>query len=161
LPESDVAQRLAVADLVARYVHALDEDRLEAWPDFFVVDGRYRITTAENLERGLPLSIVLAESRAMLRDRVNALRHANIYEAQRYRHVVSSMLLERNDGATINAVSNFMVVRTMHSGEQTLFATGRYLDRVRLAGDGGLPQFEEKIVVLDSRQIDTLLAIPL
>ena len=42
-----------------------------------------------------------------------------------------------------------------------LFATGRYLDRVRIEGERGLPQLEERVVVLDSRAIDTLLAIPL
>ncbi len=162
MPQPDVAAlRLAVEDLLARYVHALDEDRLEAWPDFFVADGCYRITTAENLERGLPLSIVYAASRAMMCDRVSALRHANIYEPQRYRHLVSSTLIERLDSTTVRAVSHFMTVRIMHSGESMLFASGRYLDRIRLAGDGAAPQFEERIVVLDSRQIDTLLAIPL
>jgi len=51
------------------------------------------------------------------------------------------------------------VVRIMHTGESVLFASGRYLDRIRI--DGKDPQFEEKTVVLDSRSIDTLLAIPI
>ena len=40
-----------------------------------------------------------------------------------------------------------------------LFAAGRYVDRLVRHGDGW--KFAAKIVVLDSRQIDTLLAIPL
>jgi hypothetical protein len=52
-----------------------------------------------------------------------------------------------------------MVARIMHTGETALFATGRYLDRVVLAGEEAC--FAEKTVILDSRQIDTLLAIPL
>jgi 3-phenylpropionate/cinnamic acid dioxygenase small subunit len=155
----DVELQLAVENLLARYVHALDDDRLEEWPEFFVEDGRYRITTAENLERKLPLPIIYADSRAMLRDRVSALRHANIYEAQRYRHSVSSVLVERVDAGTARATSNFQVVRIMHTGESILFASGRYLDRIRI--DGANARFEEKIVVLDSRAIDTLLAIPI
>ena len=155
----DVELQLTVENLLARYVHAIDDDRLEEWPDFFVEQGRYRITTAENLERKLPLSIIYADSRAMLRDRVSALRHANIYEAQRYRHAVSSTLVERLEAHTASATSNFQVVRIMHTGESLLFASGRYLDRIRL--DGNVPQFEEKIVVIDSRSVDTLLAIPL
>jgi 3-phenylpropionate/cinnamic acid dioxygenase small subunit len=157
----DIELQLAVENLLARYVHALDEDRLEEWPDFFVERGHYRITTAENHERGLPLSIIYADSRAMLRDRVNALRHASIYEAQRYRHTVSSTLVERQEPHIARAVSNFQVLRIMHTGETALFASGRYLDRVRLNGEGREPQFEEKIVVCDSRRFDTLLAIPL
>ena len=155
----DLELQLAVENLLARYVHALDDDRLEDWPDFFVEDGRYRITTAENFERKLPLAIIYADSRAMLRDRVSALRHANIYEAQRYRHGVSSVLVERIDARTARAMSNFQVVRILHTGESTLFASGRYLDRIRL--NGKAPQFEERIVVLDSRSVDTLLAIPI
>jgi len=155
----DVELQLTVENLLTRYVHALDDDRLEDWPGFFVEQGCYRITTAENYERGLPLCIIYADSRAMLADRVSALRHANIYEAQRYRHIVSSTLIERVDASTARATSNFQVVRIMHTGESILFAGGRYLDRIRL--DGKDPRFEEKTVVIDSRSVDTLLAIPL
>jgi anthranilate 1,2-dioxygenase small subunit len=155
----DVELQLAVENLLARYVHALDDDRLEDWPEFFAEDGRYRITTAENFERKLPLPIIYADSRAMLRDRISALRHANIYEAQRYRHLVSSVLIERLEPGVVRAASNFHVVRIMHSGESALFASGRYLDRIRLDASGA--RFEERIVVLDSRAVDTLLAIPI
>lgn len=154
----DIELQLTVENLLARYVHALDDGRLEEWPEFFAEDGRYRITTAENFERNLPLPIIYADSRAMLRDRVSALRHANIYEAQRYRHAVSSVLVERIDAGTARATSNFQVVRIMHTGESILFASGRYLDRIRIGGASA--RFEEKIVVLDSRAVDTLLAIP-
>ncbi len=157
----DIELQLTVENLLARYAHAIDDDQLEAWPDFFVEHARYRITTAENHERGLPLSLVYADSRAMLRDRVNALRHANVYEAQRYRHLISSVLVERINAHTARAVSAFQVVRIMHSGETMLFATGRCLDRIRIAGEAGLAQFEERIVVIDSRRVDTLMAIPL
>ena len=157
----DIELQLAVENLLSRYVHALDDDRLEEWPEFFVENGCYRITTADNHERGLPLPIIYADSRAMLRDRVSALRHASIYEAQRYRHTVTSTLVERQDAGTARAVSHFQVLRIMQTGETMLFASGRYLDRIRLNGEGGRPQFEEKVVVCDSRRFDTLLAIPL
>ena len=156
----DVELQLAVERLLARYVHAIDDDRLQEWPEFFVENGRYRITTAENFERALPISIIYADSRAMLRDRVTALRHANIYEPQRYRHAVSATLVERQDVSRVRALSLFQVVRIMQSGASTLFATGRYLDVIRLDGADGL-RFEEKIVVCDSRRFETLLAIPL
>ena len=150
--------KIAVEELHARYVHALDDGRLEDWPDFFTEDGVYRITTAENEARGLPLPVLLAESRAMLRDRVQSLRHANIYEPQRYRHLVSSILIEELNKTTVKSTSNFLVIRTMESGESTLFASGRYIDRIVLAPK---PLYEERVVVCDSRRFDTLLAIPL
>ena len=154
----DAQLQWQVENLQSRYVHTLDDDRLEDWPGFFSASGRYRITTAENHARGLPLCIVQADSKAMMRDRVAALRHANIYEAQGYRHLVSSTLLTRVEGGLAYAVSNFHVARIMHDGATLLFASGRYLDRIRL-GDTRL--FEDKLVLLDSRRIDTLLAIPL
>jgi len=81
----NIELKLTVEDLNARYAQAIDDDKLEAWPDFFTEQGRYRVTTAENFERGLPLGMIYATSRAMLRDRVRSLREANVYEAQRYR----------------------------------------------------------------------------
>ncbi|MBL8379382.1 MAG: aromatic-ring-hydroxylating dioxygenase subunit beta [Burkholderiales bacterium] len=154
----DQAIRAVVEDLLARYVHAIDDDRLEEWPGFFAPDGRYLLTTAENHAAGLPLCIIQADSPAMMVDRIAALRHANIYEAQTYRHVQSSLLLRALDGERVAAVSNFQVVRTMHDGAAVPFASGRYVDRIRLPGG---PCFEERLVLLDSRRVDTLLAIPI
>jgi 3-phenylpropionate/cinnamic acid dioxygenase small subunit len=156
---TDIERQLAAQNLNARYVEAIDVGRFEAWPDFFLEDGIYRITTAENFEQDLPLSMIYATSRAMLRDRVKALRQANIYEAQRYRHVLGPPRLEATDAGIVRAHTNFMVARIMHTGETMLFATGRYHDNIVLAGETA--HFAEKTVVLDSRQIDTLLAIPL
>jgi len=156
----DIAAQLKVQDLLVRYAEAIDDDRLEAWPDFFVEQCRYVITTADNLAQGLPLGLIYATSRAMLRDRVRSLRQANVYEAQRYRHVISPPRLEPMEGALVRARTNFVVVRIMHSGETVIFATGRYDDRIALDAPDG-PRFVEKTVVLDSRLIDTLLAIPL
>ncbi|HWN53168.1 MAG TPA: aromatic-ring-hydroxylating dioxygenase subunit beta [Xanthobacteraceae bacterium] len=149
-----------IADLNARYADAIDADRLEVWPDFFLDDGRYRITTAENVVQGLPLSLMYATSRAMLRDRVTALREANVYEGQRYRHMLGTPLIAAIQADGLRARTSFMVARVMHTGETMLFATGCYEDRVVLEGPDGA-RFAEKTVVLDSRQIDTLLAIPL
>ena len=53
-----------------------------------------------------------------------------------------------------------MVARVMRGGETILFATGRYEDRIVLDAPHET-RFAEKTVVIDSRLIDTLLAIPL
>jgi anthranilate 1,2-dioxygenase small subunit/terephthalate 1,2-dioxygenase oxygenase component beta subunit len=160
-PERATDLLLQVQDLNARYVQAIDDNKLEVWPDFFVEQCRYIITTADNFERGLPLGMIYATSRAMLRDRVKSLRDANVYEAQRYRHVIGPPVIEQaKEEATVRAQTNFIVARIMHTGETVIFATGRYNDRIKLDGPDG-PRFVEKTVVLDSRIIDTLLAIPL
>ena len=145
-----------VEGLHARYAHALDAGELERWPEFFTANGRYRITTAENEARGLPLPVLYAEGQAMLRDRIASLRHANIYEPQRYRHIVSCVLVDA-DGASVSSVANFLVVRVMENGDTLLFASGRYVDRIARAE----MRYEERVVICDSRRFDTLLAIPL
>src|SRR5205807_10431071 len=136
-----------VEDLHARYVHALDSGELERWPEFFTASGRYRITTAENESRGLPLPVLYAEGQAMLRDRIASLRHANIYEPQRYRHMLSALLIEPESKTTVKSIANFLVVRIMENGEAMLFASGRYVDRIVLPE----MRYEERVVICDSR----------
>lgn len=154
-----LVRRFEIAELYADYVHCLDADELERWPDFFVEEARYRITSAENHEAGLPLGLIYATSRAMLTDRVAALREANVYEPQRYRHLVSAIRIVKDEGEVVEATANFLIVRTMQDGDMTIFAAGRTLDTLRREAGGW--KFVEKLVVLDSRQIDTLLAIPM
>ena len=149
--------RSRVEELHARYVHALDSGELERWPEFFTANGRYRITTAESESRGLPLPVLYAEGQAMLRDRVASLRHANIYEPQRYRHLLSALLIEQENGHTVRSTANFVVLRIMESGETLVFASGRYVDRITLPE----LRYDERVVICDSRRFDTLLAIPL
>jgi 3-phenylpropionate/cinnamic acid dioxygenase small subunit len=153
--------QLEVHNLNARYAEAIDDNELEAWPDFFTAEGRYRVTTLDNFEKGLPLALIYATSRAMLRDRVRSLRDANVFEAQRYRHVIGPTLIRAQSGSEVHARTSFMVARIMHTGETMLFATGCYRDRVVLDAQAGEAHFAEKLVLLDSRLIDTLLAIPL
>jgi 3-phenylpropionate/cinnamic acid dioxygenase small subunit len=150
---------LRVAELNAAYAATIDADRLEAWPDFFVEDCLYKITSAENHRRGYAAGIVYADSRAMLRDRVTALRTANIYERQSYRHIVGLPVLGATAADRIAAETPFLVLRIMRDGRTDLFATGLYVDRIR--DEGGGMRFTERIVVCDSGYFDTLLAIPL
>jgi anthranilate 1,2-dioxygenase small subunit len=145
--------------LNADYARAIDDDRLEDWPGFFVERCLYKITSADNHRQGLPAGIVYADSRGMLQDRVAALRDASVYERQTYRHIIGlPVILGEADGA-VRSETPFLVVRIMRDGTMDLFATGRYLDL--LAEDDGALCFRERIVVCDSSRIDTLLAIPL
>jgi 3-phenylpropionate/cinnamic acid dioxygenase small subunit len=150
---------LRIAALNAAYAAAIDNGRLEEWPEFFVEDCLYKITSAENHRRGYAAGVIYADSRAMLRDRVTALRRANIYERQSYRHIIGLPLIKSDQVDAIAAETPFLVVRIMRDGRSDLFATGIYLDRLR--EQGSLLRFAERIVVCDSGRFDTLLAIPL
>ena len=144
----------------AAYARCIDDDRLEAWPDFFLPQAIYRVTTAENHRRGLEAGLIWANSRAMLQDRVSALREANIYERHGYRHLIGLPHVEPAGAGAARAETPFMVARIMRDGSTALFATGRYLDRFARDAAGAL-KLAERIVVCDSSRIDTLLAIPL
>jgi anthranilate 1,2-dioxygenase small subunit len=152
-----------VAQLNADYARAIDDDRLEDWPEFFAEECLYTITSADNHRQGLPAGLMWADSKGMLRDRVAALREANIYERQSYRHVIGQpAILGKSGGETadgMRAETPFLVVRIMRDGRMDLFATGRYLDAVVM--EAGALRFRERIVVCDSSRVDTLLAIPL
>jgi 3-phenylpropionate/cinnamic acid dioxygenase small subunit len=148
-----------VVRLNADYARAIDDDRLEDWPSFFTDKCLYKITSAENHRRGLEVGVIYADTSGMLRDRVAALREANIYERQSYRHLVGLPAIVRTEGEVTRAETPFLVVRIMRDGTMDLFATGRYLDA--FVDEGGALRLRERVVVCDSSRFDTLLAIPL
>lgn len=155
---SDAETLFRLSGLNAAYAAAIDTDRLEDWPGFFLDTGVYRVTTADNHAAGLPAGVIFAEGRGMLADRVAALRGANIYERQRYRHVIGMPVLRGTREGLVAAETSFLVVRTMRDGRMDLFAAGAYHDLVALDGPALLAQ---RVVVCDSQRFDTLLAIPL
>ena len=149
----------AIADLLERYCHVLDDGRVDEWSGFFEADALYQITTRENVEAGRPIGIVLCEGRDMMDDRIKALKMANIFENHSYRHMVGRPLVEAEREGRYTVRSSFLVYRTMYTGKTELFACGKYQD-VLAAGPEGL-RFAERRVVLDSRSVDTLLVYPL
>lgn len=156
---NDRAVRLGIHELIAAYAECIDDDRLEEWPEFFVEHCRYLITSRESHAAGHRHGIVYAASKGMLEDRVMALRHANIFEPHRYRHIIGPTRIGRIENAVAEVRSNFIAVRIMHDGETSLFASGRYLDRIDVSA--APYRFIERLVILDSQKIDTLLVIPL
>jgi 3-phenylpropionate/cinnamic acid dioxygenase small subunit len=146
--------------LNAAYARCIDNNQLEQWPDFFLEQCLYLITTADNHAAGMQAGIVYADSRAMLADRVLAMRDANVYEEQRYRHIIGAPLVLEENGNTAKVESPYIVVRTMRGGSMQVFATGRYIDRIVQTADDTL-KFAERLAVNDSNDIDTLLVIPL
>ncbi len=156
---TDVEVQFQVERLLANYVQCIDEDRLEAWPDFFVDDCLYQVIAKENAERGLPVSAIFCDSKGMLADRVVSLRHANVYERHQYRHIVSSVVITEVSDESLAIQSNYVVYRTRTNGVTAVFNTGMYNDRV--VGVDGQLLFKEKIVTFDTNRIDSLLVTPL
>ncbi len=155
----DPDMRTAVEELLARYVHAIDDDALETWPDFFVEAGQYLVTTRDNQRNGRPIGIMYCDGRGMMQDRVTALRRAIVFEPHVYRHIVGSVLVAAMPDGSCAVESHFHVLRTNAEGASVTYAAGRYSDEVVV--DGNRLRFRKRTVVLDSHRIDTLLVIPL
>jgi anthranilate 1,2-dioxygenase small subunit len=155
----DLAISLGVQELIGEYAERIDEDRLEEWPELFADPCRYLVISRANHEAGMRQGVMYAATKGMLLDRVFSIRRANLFEPHRYRHVIGPIRLKEVTGQHALVHSHFIVARIMHDGTTTLFATGRYLDRIVISATPY--RFSERIVVLDSDKIDTLLAIPL
>jgi 3-phenylpropionate/cinnamic acid dioxygenase small subunit len=113
----------------------------------------------ENYRSGMLAGLVYADSQRMLSDRVTALREANVYERQRYRHVIGMPRITGRDDQGVTAETSFLVARIMRGGRTDLFASGKYVDRVTADAAGDL-KLMQRIVVCDSDSFDTLVAIP-
>ena len=149
--------RLELAELQDRYTAALDEGRLEDWAALFTPDCLYEIIARENEQSGLPAPLMRCEGAAMLRDRVVALRHANIYETPQYRHMVSGTAVEALEGGAAMR-SSYVVVNTTQAGDSFVYQAGQYRDRLVSTPDGW--RFASRRAVYDTHRVQTLLAYP-
>ena len=155
----DALLRVHIEDMFSDYVHSIDDDRIEAWPEYFTETGFYQIISREGFEAGHAIGVLHCDGRGMMKDRVKAMREANIFEPHCYCHVMERPRLHRNSAETYSARTNFIVNRTMQNGDMETYACGKYLDLIDVSGD--TPRFRRRIVVLDSRRIDILLVYPL
>ncbi|RPG00581.1 MAG: anthranilate 1,2-dioxygenase [Rhodospirillaceae bacterium TMED63] len=151
--------RRQIEDLIADYAHAIDDDRLEEWPDFFTDDCSYRIINRENHAKGRRVGIMDCSSKGMLRDRILALREANVYEPHFYRHLQSGIRITGMDGDAYVVETSFAIVRTMQEGDMSIFCAGKFVDEIVF--DGDTPLFRKRLVVTDSNRIHTLIVIPI
>jgi anthranilate 1,2-dioxygenase small subunit len=151
--------RRRIDALHTRYIRVIDDEHWEEWPELFTESCLYKIVTRENFNQAMPLSVMECHSRGMLKDRVTGLRTINVYEPHRYLHQISGLAIERIDGNVAQCRSNYLVVRTMIDGAMSIFSAGVYLDKVALGPAEA--QFKERVVVADSRRIETLLVFPL
>jgi anthranilate 1,2-dioxygenase small subunit len=150
-----MADRAAVCDLLAEYGALIDLAQFDEWLALFAEECRYQVIPRENYDRGLPASLVFCDSRAMLEDRIRALREANKYNIHTDRHIIG--LPRLSDNGLVEAP--FAVYQTDQEGETRLFATGLYRDRIEMGGRG--PKIRDKLILLDTFAVPTLLSTPL
>jgi salicylate 5-hydroxylase small subunit len=151
--------RARLADLYGGYDEALGEGQYERWPDFFTESCIYKITSRENYEAGLPVALIYAESRAMLADRVAAIRKTTLYAPRLVRSLTTGILLQAIEAGEMRLSASFAVFQTMLNEPSCVFLVGRLYDRI--VNDDGTLRFAERICVADSTLVPTSLIFPI
>jgi anthranilate 1,2-dioxygenase small subunit len=154
----DPQLRGRVDDLLTRSALLLDRNDLEGWLDCFDAESRYVVMPRDNRDRGYPAALIHCDNKARLRDRIACLRHANKFNPHYDRHIVGAGHIHSVADGIAVVESSFMVVQTTLTGVSTLFCAGGYEDRVRITGPAA--KFVERIAVVDSFSVPTLLATP-
>jgi 3-phenylpropionate/cinnamic acid dioxygenase small subunit len=157
--EASPELRARLADLYGSYDEALAEGRYEDWPALFTEECVYKITARENYDAGLPVGIIYAESRAMLVDRVAAIRKTMLIAPRLVRNLTSGIVLRAIDASGMRLGASFAVFQTMLNEPSAVFLCGRYYDRV--VEDAGTLRFAERICVTDATLVPTSLIFPL
>ncbi|HEV2199840.1 MAG TPA: aromatic-ring-hydroxylating dioxygenase subunit beta [Bryobacteraceae bacterium] len=154
-----LAWKWAIQDFFESYIDCLDEQRFEQWPAFFTEDGVYKIVARENVERDLPLATWSCLSRAMMQDRVVAIRNASVFSPRYMRHVAGGVrVLEERDGV-LPAGLSFSVFETMQDEQTKVFIVGKYRAKIVFTEEGA--RFQELLVIYDSSLIPGLLVFPI
>jgi anthranilate 1,2-dioxygenase small subunit len=161
---TSVADRSAIHDLLADYGALLDGENYDAWLDLFAPECRYNVVPRENYDQGLPAALIFCDSRAMLEDRIRALREANKFNIHKDRHLIGlpRIIGPQSDGlepGDLEIEAPFAVYQTDQEGETRLFATGLYRDCLAV-GQHGL-KIRDKLILLDTFAVPSLLATPL
>lgn len=151
--------RLRLTDLYAAYDEALDERQWERWPDFFTENAVYKIVPRENFDQGLPAAMVYCESRAMLADRIVALREALVFAPRLLRRIAGIPCLRQVGPDGMRLGSSFALFETMLNEPSSMFLCGRIYDRV--VDDLGVLRFAERVVVTDATNVPLSLVFPI
>jgi salicylate 5-hydroxylase small subunit len=151
--------QLEIDQLNAAYAAALDEKRFDAWPEFFLDEGSYKVQARENFDRGLPLALIALESRGMMKDRVYGVTQT-IYHAPYYtRHVMSPAQVLGEQAGRITAQSHYAVFRTKPGDASEVYNVGRYVDEI-VRTPAGL-KFASRLCVYDSEMVLNSLIYPI
>lgn len=153
------ADLFAAYGLLAQYGFLVDSGQYDEWLDLFSPRCSYYVMPRENHELGLPAALIYCDTRAMLEDRIHALRIASKYNIHQDRHIIGLPRMVSNGSGEISIEAPFAVYQTEQEGDVRLFATGLYCDRLERSGQN--LKISKKMVLLDSFAIPTLLATPL
>jgi anthranilate 1,2-dioxygenase small subunit len=155
----DASLRQNIERLQLEYVHAIDDDNLETWPELFVDPCFYRITDRDNFTEGYDLGVMRFESVGMLRDKVTATRHSAVFAPRYIRHVLGGTLVTARDDKAAEALTNVAIYQTSADGDTLLLMAAQYRDII-VPTPNGL-RFSEKQVIYDTLRLPDSIVYPL
>jgi anthranilate 1,2-dioxygenase small subunit len=150
--------RLEIEEFHAAYCWTLDSGALERWPEYFTEDAVYRITARENVDAGLPVGLVYADSKAMIRDRAFAIQHTQMFAPRYLQHIVTNVQVVEANQNLIKARANYLLLQTLVDGPSTIHQAGRYYDTFQRSN--GKLLLKERQCVYDTVLIANDLVLP-
>ena len=87
------------------------------------------------------------------------MREANKYNIHTDRHLIGLPRVVEDAAQEALVETPFAVYQTDQEGETRLFATGLYRDRI--VSEAGILKFRDKLVLLDTFAVPSLLSTPL
>ena len=154
----DPVLKFEIEDLYAEYADVLDLMELERWPELFTENAFYDVIPRENYDRDLPLAIMRCESRAMMEDRVRAIRETLMFEPRYIRHLISNFRIKLGADGEIGVTANYLILETLSDEMTKILNAGRYVDT--LVRENGVLRFKEKRCVYDSTVVPNSLIYP-
>jgi 3-phenylpropionate/cinnamic acid dioxygenase small subunit len=141
------------------YFDALDEGRIEEWPEFFVDDCQYRIIPRENYDAGQGLCLIEADSKGMLEDRARAILKTQVFAPRYIRRFYTGLRVVDGKGPEIEVRQNVMIIQTLINKPSEICGCGAGRDRLVLDISGDL-KFVERTIILDSEMVQNSLIFP-
>jgi salicylate 5-hydroxylase small subunit len=151
--------QLEVDQFNAAYAAVLDERRFDAWPGFFLPEGRYTVQARENFDRGLPLALIALEGQGMMKDRVYGITQTIFHGPYYTRHVLSPAQLLGQEGGRIRAQAHYAVFRTRPGDASEVYNVGRYIDEIERTPAG--LKLASRRCVYDSEMVLNSLIYPI
>jgi anthranilate 1,2-dioxygenase small subunit len=151
-----------IDELQLRYIDALDGKKMPAWLATFNAEGQYVCTTAESVEAGWPMALIMDDCHGRLEDRVKFVDKvwAGTFQDYQTRHFVQRMEVTPADGGLYQVRTNFSVMFTRSdTGHTDVLAAGVYHDLVDVSGGQAL--FRSKKAVIDAPLLPHYIVYPL
>ncbi len=148
--------QLQIQALILRSARLLDAEDLAGWQSLFDSSAVYEIT-AYSTEMRKTLSWWKTDMPALAKLLAEVREH--VRDPARRLHVVSADVAGIA-GDTATADSAFAIYRTLTTGESSLYAVGRYKDRLTRQASGQWALLE-RVVELDTRVLEAFTHLPL